>query len=48
MENLLLYTALMHSFLYRALRMDLSSPRNAYMLFRVSKVIGTVYVIFAL
>lgn len=38
MDNLLFYTNLFQMSLYRALRMDLSSPKNAYMLFRISKV----------
>lgn len=37
-ENLLLYTKLFVSFLNRALRTDLVSPKNALMVFRVAKV----------
>src|SRR6218665_880992 len=37
-DHLLFYTVLFHSFLERALRMELSSYKNAHMLFRVSKV----------
>ncbi|XP_070618625.1 sphingomyelin phosphodiesterase 4 isoform X2 [Erythrolamprus reginae] len=37
-ENLLLYTKLLFSFLNRALRTDLVSPKNALMVFRVAKV----------
>lgn len=37
-ENLLLYTRLFVSFLNRALRTDLVSPKNALMVFRVAKV----------
>ncbi|XP_078665736.1 sphingomyelin phosphodiesterase 4-like isoform X2 [Branchiostoma floridae x Branchiostoma belcheri] len=39
-DNLLFYTSLFHIFLTRVFRLDLSSPRNAYMLFRVAKVYG--------
>eukprot|EP00058_Branchiostoma_floridae_P023155 XP_002608645.1 hypothetical protein BRAFLDRAFT_128365 [Branchiostoma floridae] len=39
-DNLLFYTSLFHVFLTRVFRLDLSSPRNAYMLFRVAKVYG--------
>lgn len=37
-ENLLMYTKLFVSFLNRALRTDLVSPKNALMVFRVAKV----------
>ncbi|XP_004874940.1 sphingomyelin phosphodiesterase 4 isoform X3 [Heterocephalus glaber] len=37
-ENLLVYTKLFVSFLNRALRTDLVSPKNALMVFRVAKV----------
>lgn len=37
-ENLLMYTKLFVSFLNRALRTDLGSPKNALMVFRVAKV----------
>lgn len=37
-ENLLLYTKLFVSFLGRALRTDLVSPKSALMVFRVAKV----------
>ncbi|XP_069475977.1 sphingomyelin phosphodiesterase 4 isoform X2 [Ambystoma mexicanum] len=37
-ENLLMYTKLFQGYLNRALRMDLVSPKNALMIFRVSKV----------
>ncbi|XP_007953655.1 sphingomyelin phosphodiesterase 4 [Orycteropus afer afer] len=37
-ENLLVYTRLFVSFLNRVLRMDLVSPKNALMVFRVAKV----------
>ncbi|CAH1801351.1 unnamed protein product [Owenia fusiformis] len=37
-ENLLFFTTLYQEFISRAFRMDLTSPRNAYMLFRVAKV----------
>ena len=37
-DNLLFYTVLLQEFLPRVFRMDLSAPKNAYMLFRVSKV----------
>ncbi|XP_026572828.1 sphingomyelin phosphodiesterase 4 isoform X4 [Pseudonaja textilis] len=40
MENLLLYTKLFVSFLNRALRTDLVSPKNALMVFRVAKVLA--------
>ncbi|XP_064620339.1 sphingomyelin phosphodiesterase 4-like isoform X2 [Lineus longissimus] len=39
-ENLLFYTNLLQEFLSRASRMDLGSAKNAYMLFRVAKVIS--------
>lgn len=39
-DHLLFYTVLFHSFLERALRMELSSYKNAYMLFRVSKILS--------
>ncbi|ELT96603.1 hypothetical protein CAPTEDRAFT_226293 [Capitella teleta] len=38
MDNLLFFTHLLQRFIYRVIRMDLSSPRNAYMIFRVAKV----------
>ncbi|XP_065549110.1 sphingomyelin phosphodiesterase 4 isoform X2 [Lathamus discolor] len=37
-ENLLMYTKLFAGFLNRALRTDLVSPKNAFMVFRVAKV----------
>ncbi|XP_030357284.1 sphingomyelin phosphodiesterase 4 isoform X2 [Strigops habroptila] len=37
-ENLLMYTKLFVGFLNRALRTDLVSPKNAFMVFRVAKV----------
>lgn len=37
-ENLLMYSKLFVSFLNRALRTDLVSPKNALMVFRVAKV----------
>lgn len=37
-ENLLMYTKLFQGYLNRALRTDLVSPKNALMIFRVSKV----------
>ncbi|XP_013394836.1 sphingomyelin phosphodiesterase 4 [Lingula anatina] len=39
-DNLLFYTHLFQEFLHRSQRMDLSSAKNAYMLFRVTKVFG--------
>ena len=38
MDSLLFYTALFHSFLKRVFKMDLTASKNAYMLFRVTKV----------
>ena len=38
MENFLFYSLLFQNILQRMLRMDLSSSKNAYMLFRVTKV----------
>ncbi|GIY47729.1 sphingomyelin phosphodiesterase 4 [Caerostris extrusa] len=40
-ENLLFYTTIFHQVLRRFLRMDLSCPKSAYMLFRLTKVICT-------
>ncbi|GBL90048.1 Sphingomyelin phosphodiesterase 4 [Araneus ventricosus] len=40
-ENLLFYTTIFQQVLRRFLRMDLSCPKNAYMLFRLTKVICT-------
>ena len=37
-ENLLFYSKLFQDLLPRLFRLDLSSPKNAYMLFRVCKV----------
>ncbi|XP_023230772.1 sphingomyelin phosphodiesterase 4-like [Centruroides sculpturatus] len=37
-ENLLFYTTIFQQLLPRFLRMELTSPKNAYMLFRVTKV----------
>lgn len=37
-ENLLFYSTLLQQFMTRCVRMDLSSPKNAYMLFRATKV----------
>jgi len=37
-DNFLFYTVLCRSFVERALRMDLSAPKNAQMLMRMSKV----------
>ena len=37
-ENLLFYSTLLQQFISRCLRMDLSAPKNAYMLFRATKV----------
>ncbi|XP_074641623.1 sphingomyelin phosphodiesterase 4-like [Tubulanus polymorphus] len=37
-DNLLFYTGLFQEFLPRLFRLDLSSPKNAYMLYRVTKV----------
>ena len=39
-DNLLFYTVLFQEFLPRVFRMDLSSAKNAYMMFRVTKVFG--------
>ncbi|KAG8189886.1 hypothetical protein JTE90_018667 [Oedothorax gibbosus] len=40
-ENLQFYTTILQQILRRFLRMDLSCPKNAYMLFRLTKVICT-------
>lgn len=37
-DNLLFYTAIFHQTLPRLFRMDMTSPHNAYMLFRITKV----------
>ena len=37
-DNLLFYSVLCQQFLHRAFRTDVSSAKNAYMLFRVAKV----------
>ena len=39
-ENLLFYSSMLHLLLPRFFRMDLTSAKNAYMLFRVSKVLS--------
>ncbi|GFY39231.1 sphingomyelin phosphodiesterase 4 [Trichonephila inaurata madagascariensis] len=40
-ENLLFYTTIFQQIVRRFLRMDLSCPKNAYMLYRLTKVICT-------
>ncbi len=40
MENLLFYTTLLQDVLPRFFRLDLAMPKNAYMLFRLSKVLN--------
>ena len=42
-DNLLFYTILFQEFLPRVFRMDLCAAKNAYMLFRVSKVLNLTY-----
>ncbi|XP_029644144.1 sphingomyelin phosphodiesterase 4 [Octopus sinensis] len=37
-DNLLFYSAIFHQILPRFFRMDLTSPHNAYMMFRITKV----------
>ena len=40
LENLLFYTVLLQDVLPRLFRVDLAMPKNAYMLFRLSKVLN--------
>ncbi|XP_035218797.1 sphingomyelin phosphodiesterase 4-like isoform X2 [Stegodyphus dumicola] len=40
-ENILFYTSIFQQVLRRFLRMDLNCPKNAYMLFRLTKVFST-------
>lgn len=42
-NNLLAYTAIFQQLLPRFMRTDLVAPKNALMLFRVTKVFSTVY-----
>ena len=39
-ENVVLYTAVLRQLLPRFFRMDLTSSKNAYILFKISKVRG--------
>ena len=39
-ENVVLHTAVLRQLLPRFFRMDLTASKNAYMLFRISKVRG--------